>query len=505
MAAYIATSVLNYAFGVGLSWFFTPAEFGALGVAQSLLLLSALAVGSGFAWTANHDLASGGLNEFTRQRVRSALLINGLLGLLLALSLWAAYHTGWLALGSGYEQIIPLVGLTTALLALRAVLNGAARGLYAYQPVALNLVGEVLVKMLVGLWLAKMGAGAGGVLVGFAAGAGLSLLHALWVLRGAQLFQGGRRLGAWQDRRIVGDTLPLFAGMLGVALMLNLDVLGLKLLNQGSRGDELAGFYQAAVILARTPVFLAQALTMVLFSYAASSAATGAPGNYLRLAVKSWARLLLPGGLALMLAPQAALRLFFPLRYQQGELALQIAAAGCLLLALVTLLSGVLQAIGRRKVAALASGLAVAAQLAVLAWLAPTWGALGAALSLLVAGATALLALAPSLSKSIPHRDGLPAWRSQLRTAFSRGALQQVVALLALAFPLLLIPDFSRLLALLQFGLAGLAYLVVIAAFSLRQPGSALPAPLAAPREKRPLGQYSKIAALALARALWGG
>jgi O-antigen/teichoic acid export membrane protein len=40
VAAYLGTSVLNYAFGVALSWFFAPEQFGVLGVAQSLLLLT---------------------------------------------------------------------------------------------------------------------------------------------------------------------------------------------------------------------------------------------------------------------------------------------------------------------------------------------------------------------------------------------------------------------------------------------------------------------------------
>jgi O-antigen/teichoic acid export membrane protein len=70
IGAYIATSVLNYAFGVGLSWFFSPDQFGVLGVAQSLLLLVALAVGSGFTWTAAQDIAANGLNEDTRRRFR---------------------------------------------------------------------------------------------------------------------------------------------------------------------------------------------------------------------------------------------------------------------------------------------------------------------------------------------------------------------------------------------------------------------------------------------------
>jgi O-antigen/teichoic acid export membrane protein len=307
----------------------------------------------------------------------------------------------------------------------------------------------VLVKLLIGLWLASLGAGAAGVMAGFAAGAGLSLLHSLWVVRRARLFQNSAKLLEWRDSNVAADTLPLFAGMLGVALMLNLDVLGLKLFSPGGSGDELAGFYQAAVILARTPVFLAQALTLVLFSYVAASeragetagSPVGEPGDpapetttrrYLRLAFKSWGRLLLPGGLALALAPQAALRLFFPARYQQGELVLQVAALGGVLLALVTLLSGVLQAAGKRRAAAVSSGLAVSAQLLVLAWMVPGWGSLAAALSLLAAGLVALATLLPSVLAFSPASRALLLFRFDQAEPLVRRLLGQAAALAVL-------------------------------------------------------------------------
>lgn len=514
MAAYILTSVLNYAFSVGLSWYFTPVEYGVLGVAQSLLLLTALAVGSGFAWTANHDLAAGGLNDHTRRRFRTALLFNSLMGAALALGLWALYAGGLLPLGPAYRFVLPLVGLTTALLAARAVLNGAARGLHAFTPVALNLTGEVLVKLVIGLWLAALGAGAAGVLVGFSAGAALSLVHSLWVLRRARLFQDAGRLAEWLEAGVLPATLPLFTGMLGVAFMLNLDVLGLKLLAPAGQGDVLAGYYQAAVTLARTPVFLAQALTLVLFSYAArlgsdGAEPSGAPppagdaapdrfSEYQRLVFRVWGRLLVPGGLALFIAPGAALGLFFPLRYQQGAAALQAASLGGVLLALVTLLNGVLQARsagGSRGRAAWAAAAAVAAQVLVLVWLVPSRGALGAAYSLVAAGLVDLLLLAPWLAG---------AWRGRPAVGLARAATGLLASYAALALPLLWIPDTSRSLALLQFVLAGLAYLGLLSLSSLK-----LRAPAVKPVELAARPDFSArqagAAALAFARVLFGG
>ncbi|HSM57323.1 MAG TPA: hypothetical protein VK879_14320, partial [Candidatus Sulfomarinibacteraceae bacterium] len=84
IGAFLATSVLNYIFGVGLSWFLEPAQYGVLGVAQSLLLLAALVVSAGFSWTANRDVAAAGVNANTRTRFRTAWLANVGLGVLVA-------------------------------------------------------------------------------------------------------------------------------------------------------------------------------------------------------------------------------------------------------------------------------------------------------------------------------------------------------------------------------------------------------------------------------------
>jgi len=476
VAAFLATSLLNYAFGVALSWFLNPAQFGMLGVAQSLLLLSALIVGSGFAWTAAHDVAALGVTNETRRRFRAAWVANVALGLFLASGLWAAYVTGWLPLGPGYRAVVPLVGLTTVLLAARSVVNGAARGLYRFGPVAVNLVGEVVFKTVGGLILVAVGTGVAGVMAGFALGAAVALAHSLWIVHPARLWHGR----GWFDTRVVSVTVPLFVGILGPALMLNLDVLGLKLLAPVGRGDELAGLYQAAVILARTPVFIAQSFTLVLFSYVAGTRggaerqrggrSPSPPSSlpYTRMAVRTWARLLLPVGLTLALAPQAALSLFFPTHYQAAASALRIAAGGGVLLALVTLLNGVAQAAGNRRRAATAAGVAVIAQLITLVWLVPTWGVIGAALSLLIAGSTALILISEGL------RVG--DW-GQLRNPQSeiRNLKSVVLPILALVVVLLLLPDGGRGSAALKLGVAGLTYLTLLTGPSmsdllLRQP-----------------------------------
>jgi O-antigen/teichoic acid export membrane protein len=385
ISAYFFTLVLNYVFGVSLSWFLTTAQFGILGVAQSLLLLIALAVGSGFAWTTNHDLAVHGMNEQNGRRFRTSFVANTVLGTMIAFLLWITYNSGFLPLGPAYKTIIPLVGLTTILLSARSVLNGAARGLSWFNPVALNLVGEVVVKILFGMWVVALGAGVSGVMLGFTIGAGLSLLHSFWITRKDNLWWGK----GWFEKRVLGETAPIFIGMISTALMLNLDVLGLKLLAPSGQGDEMAGYYQAAVILSRAPVFIAQAITLVIFTYVAKSSQSVQSDEdkinqsyYLYSILRTWYRLLLPVSLILVLAPEAILSIFFPPNYGGVAPALRVSGLGTILLALVTLLNGYYQATGDRRLSVRAAGFATVLQISMMILLVPSFGIMGAAVSL---------------------------------------------------------------------------------------------------------------------------
>lgn len=460
VGAYFLTSFLNYGFGVALSWFFTPAEYGRLGVAQSLLLLVALAVGSGFSWSANQVLAARGLTDHSRVSVRTALLVNTILGGFIAIGLWFFYRMDVIPLGEDYFWIIPFVSITTLILAIRAVVNGAARGLFHFRQVALNLVIEVVTKSLVGILLVWLGLSVRGVMMAFAIGAGISLLHSLWIVRKANLWRGK----VWFRMQAVLSSLPLFVGMVSIALMLNIDVLALKILSPLTSGDALTGFYQAAVILARTPVFLAQAVTLVLFSYASSQRVLDShePGMIVRelpdfkQALSIWGRLLLPGSLVLMLAPQTALGVFFPEVYQSSDIVLVIAAAGGLMLSLVTLINGLLQATGQQKSATLAVMLSTLAQVFGMVYLIPRYGAVGAAWSLLIASLFALILFMGLLKPSSRQ------YWAVARLCF----LDQIVPLICMVIPLVLLPASSWFYYLAKLILSGLIYITTLFYFS---------------------------------------
>lgn len=490
LAATFATSLLNYGFAVALSWFFEPAQFGVLGVAQSLLMLFALLAGSGFSWTAAQrvavDIKRGGLTEAGRREVRAAWLANVFLALALGALTWVAYLAGWFPLGAAYTFIIPLTIATTLLLAARSVTNGVLRGSLRFGALAVNLVGEVLVKAVLGLILAAMGWGAMGVMAGFVLGALASLLHSLWAVSGERLWHGG----GWWDGQVVRRTFPIFAGALSVAFMLNLDVLGLKLLSPPGSSDELAGFYQAAVLLARTPVFLAQALALVLFSYASADVdhKKTATALHAGAALRSWVRFLLPIALAFMAAPHTALQLFFPASYSASGDILRWVAAGGALLALTTLLNSLLQAIGENRAAAISSSLGALVQISVLVYGVPRWGAPGAALSLVAASLAALVGMFHALRLLLT--SGTARFTFSMPANRVKSFLSAISPHAALVGVLMFFPDSTPLAGLGKFALAAVVYLAVLA-ITLRR---------SHPRNDQPSGLLAQ-----LAQAMLGG
>jgi O-antigen/teichoic acid export membrane protein len=347
--------------------------------------------------------------------------------------------------------------------------------------VALNLVGEVIIKAAAGWLLIFLGFGVTGVMLGFAIGAAVSFLHSLWIVRPARIWEGA----GWLDRKVLADTLPLFAGLVGIAIQLNLDVLGLKLLAPQNTGDILAGYYQAAVILARTPVFIAQALALVLFSYAAGgnkwqelNLASQAEHrtDYVRTAIKTWLRLIVPGVMVLILAPQLILDLFFPDAYQSAADILGVSAAGCSMLALATLLSGVFQALGKRKIIARSAGIATTIQVLLLIWLVPLRGAMGAALSLVGAGLAFLAGLFPLLQPILREMAKQNSGPGKLTTWLVSQILPHILLTLVLIWTPRVLSDF----AWVTLCCAGIVYLGSLAALRPRENDTVKPTALQA-------------------------
>ncbi len=394
LASFAAVSVLNYAFGLAMSWLLVPSDFGLLAFAQTVLLIAGLALNSGFV----QSLAAALVQASPVQRpalIRGAAIANVGLALVLGAAVALLYALGPLKAGLDTPMVTALIVLTLPPIALKAVACAGAQAAQRFGTMAALSVVEVVCKVGGGVALVGAGLGADGAIAGFLVGAVIAALAGVLVL--TRLY----RTGPWgavarPALRVAGG---MFGALLGMALLLNLDLMALKL-TAGPDGATV-GQYQAGSILANVLFYLVNALLPVLFVQLAQlgrTAATAGPiGEALRLAVL----LVVPVELALALAPNLALGVFFPHAYAGGAPALRLLALGNCAVILVAVLSCAFQATGHAGVPARILLGVTACEAVVLSVAVPHWHALGAATVFLGAASCALALLGAAYLRAV--------------------------------------------------------------------------------------------------------
>ncbi|HZG67962.1 MAG TPA: oligosaccharide flippase family protein, partial [Herpetosiphonaceae bacterium] len=316
LASFAGTSVVNYGFGLASGWLLLPADFGLLAFAQTVLLIAGLALNSGFAWSLTKE--SVGVDEARRGAlVRGAAVANLLLALAIAGAITLLYVFGPFRNGLETTMILVLVILALPPLAFIAIARAAAQGAERFGLVALLQIGEVGSKAIAGTGLILAGLGPAGAVAGFVVGGLVAGLAGIWVVAGKLQvrLRGPLALGA------VRKAAPIFGALLGTALLLNLDILLLKILVSGNRA--VAGHYQAAIVLANTPYFLTTAMIPVLFTQATRARALEHTAATVGEALRWVLLLAIPIEIGVLIAPEAALALLFPDEYRPGQLVIR--------------------------------------------------------------------------------------------------------------------------------------------------------------------------------------
>jgi O-antigen/teichoic acid export membrane protein len=372
VAAFAGTSVANYAFSLLMGRLLLPGDFGALAFVQTLLLIAGLVLESGIPWSLAREmtmLGEGSQSADTQQArvalVRGAVISNLGLALGMSLLLLLLFAAGPLRAGLESWTITLLAAAALPLIALVGVARGAAQGSEQFGSLALVSASEVVGKAITGTLLVALGLGVAGAVAGFVIGALLAVLLGVLSLRGTLTLLPWGQSGTVIQTRPVTQTGrviqtrpmtarmagPMFGALLGSALLLNLDLMLLKVFPGGGR--VASGQYQAAIVLANAPYFLASSVLVPLaFAGMAKHTTLAATWPELRRVLKLAALCVLPLELLLVLFPALILGLMFPASYAGAALALQWRAAGTALLIVVTLISAAYQASGHAQRAA---------------------------------------------------------------------------------------------------------------------------------------------------------
>lgn len=397
-AAVGATSALNYAFGLAMGWLLAPGNYGLLAFAQTLLLLAGLIFQSGFSWSLAREVVRAEEPDERSALVRGALAANVAIAAVAGIVLVALFAAG--PLRGGFERwpVAVIAALCLPFISVAATARGCAQGSDRFGTVAAIGLTEMSCKLLSGTALVLLGFGVSGAIAGFligaccSAGLGLSRLY-----RGFGV--GLRRKIKLPEVRAAG---AMFGALLGISMLLNLDLAGLKLL---SPDRAAAGYYQAALMISNAPYYLVSAaLLPVLFVQLARQnnlpATREVMGETLGLVVA----LVVPFEFVLMVVPGQVLTTFFPASYSQGAQTLRWLAVGNALLILTAIFSAAFQAVGRANVSALILLSATLAEPFALWAVVPAYGSVGAVLVFVAAVSLSALCLLGIYL----HQTGIP-------------------------------------------------------------------------------------------------
>lgn len=372
---FVATAVLNYGFGIALIWLLPRSDFGAASVLQNMLLLAAAVLAGGFPWvlaraTARADTQGGGSSGPV---FRAALIGNLTLGAVLATVAAATQIVptdSWV--------LVAALMATIVVISVNTVLGGALQGSRRFDAIGITQTAEVAVKAGLGLGaVALLGLGVTGVGLGFLAG---SLVASGLSLRGLRDRLPGR--GPVEGRWTFVLALPMGVGTTCFALLVTVDVLALSVLGSGSGVTTATiAIYQAAVILARAPYFLAEALGDAAFPHIARSSGSAAAHAWFSAAFRWLPLALIPVQLVLLVSPGPILRLFLPAEYDEAAGLVRLITVGTLGLMVTTLLLKTLYATGFAVAVARRLPLAAGIEIAALLLLVPWIGEYGAAIA----------------------------------------------------------------------------------------------------------------------------
>ncbi|WP_306215179.1 lipopolysaccharide biosynthesis protein [Actinoplanes sp. RD1] len=439
-------AVLNYGFGVALAWLLTPAEFGAVSVLQNVQFLCAMVLSAGFPWVLAATIAKEPDHRVVAATYRAAFLGNIVLGAGLAAA-FAAAQLSLTVVPAASAVTVACVTAMIAVLGLTSALGGGLQGERRFDGYGVMQISEIAVKVAVSvLVVGVLGLGVGGVAVSFLTGAVLSALIGVRALADRL---PGRGPVAWRRTGARAVSVGLASSAFGAVLAV--DVIALSVLGQG-HGVTAAdvALYQAAMVLARAPFFVGDALSNAVFPFIAGARGRDEVDGWFRAAFRWLPLALLPVQIVLIVAPGPVLGALFPPHYAQAAGVLRWLTVGTVGLIAMDVL---LKTLNAREVGAVARWVpvALAAEVLALVVLVPRWGVTGAAVAFVAgtwAGAAALA--------RIYLREYRPQWFDR------RTVLRYLLALVPLGGLLAVADAASPLLALAAIGAGLVLYAVAV-------------------------------------------
>lgn len=365
--------LLRYIFQVTTSWLLPPNEYGLLGIIIAILSIAGLILGIAFPWVVTKAVSEGsGSTAF-----RSSLLGNVTIGIIFCVIFYVTFFSGTIKLANEYDYLLYCIMLMCILAAIANIYEGALKGLLKFKQIGYVRVLDQAI-ILGGVPLIAIGFGVSGAIYSYLAAFAISTVLFWYYCHGHNFLSSGK----WIDANTHKYAWPMFIGGASGYLLINIDIIGLKLFSTNN-ADTLAGYYQAIIVLSRLPLgFILGAVLEAYFPFISKNVKEKKKVSTYSGKVMKYSLLFsLPITLPLVLLPKNVLGIFFPEQYLEGATALSILSIGTFFLIFIFVITRTFQAISKPKIPALVLSICLVAQIALLYTLVPKYNLIGAATS----------------------------------------------------------------------------------------------------------------------------
>jgi len=368
IVALFVTNLLNYAFNVGAGWLLSVEDYGIFGVSMTIFLVLSIFIQSGFPQAAAKFLAEPGADR--AKILRTSFLGNLVIGLIIGTIFWLIISLSG-GLGTGYAYIVPVIIITVVLSSPGRVAVSALQGLFNFKQVALLNILQAALRLIFGIILVLLGYRALGAISGFSLGIIVSTLISIVAVRNIRFWKK-----SYICPEILKYAVPALFGTVGLNLLMTIDLLAIKFL---MTSDQMVGYYQSAITLARLPVWITLGMMSAVFSFISRHIKDDNSKKYISISLDYSLLFLIPISLLFIIIPGPLLTLFFPVNYLPGSSVLAIVSAGMGFLVVINVLGQSLQAMGNPRLpAVILAGVAIV-QILLLWLLIPEYGIEGAA------------------------------------------------------------------------------------------------------------------------------
>jgi glycosyltransferase involved in cell wall biosynthesis/O-antigen/teichoic acid export membrane protein len=337
-------ALLNYAFALILLWVLPADKYAVVASITALLLMFGTVAGASAPWVLAREVAVSAGDNLRRQHAIAFAGIVALGQAALAAAICEVIVSRYATSGVALITCSAVVAIFIA-----AAAVGYLQGTERFRLIAVLRIIEVIVKIVVGATLVKLGLNALGAISGFTFGALLVLLGAGYAMRSDMIAIFRSRHQRWAraavcDRRLWASTRGIIGIQALTAVIASLDLVIASIMLSGDR--ELAN-YQVAQVLGRIPFYIASSLAIIVFPRMARL--WDQRGATVASSIRVWIRVCGAATVIVATIPQPILIHILPTRYGSVSVLLPWAALTGFGLGGINLVTTYWQAVGNGK------------------------------------------------------------------------------------------------------------------------------------------------------------